>query len=410
MNPEDLLTDALRDRTERTAYPSTPITAVAVRARAVRARRRRTTALAAAAAVAAVVAPTAFWLNRSPSASPSPSHELSSGPTSSPTVSTSEPPIMALLALPKGPEPDVDYLDGDTFVGISGEHLAVPPGTDAVARARGGGLLVATADRSGGPVFVNGFAGRLALVDQKPDHTGHQDLGCGVMQFAFSADGTQAGYWVMTSCDPTRGGTLYLGSLSTMGESGPAGVPTAPGQVDIPVGVLPGDDAVVNAVKPDGSSDGVWVIGSGAPQRIPGLENAEGVSESTGAVSGTTHDGTSVVVDASSGSVQWSAPDGWVLGKFSLDGEHVVAARSVGSTTRYSILDAATGHSVTDVPAVVGTEVIETAWAEDGSLMLVLDDHQESAIVRCTLAGQLTRATPVASDGDVAHYRFGTTP
>jgi hypothetical protein len=406
----DLLTETLREIAERTDYPTTPVSTVAARARAMRGRRRRTTVLTAAAVVVAIAVPGALWSHRSPDTSPGPPPELSSGPSSSPTASTSQPPVIALDALPKGPEPTVDYLDGETFVGISGEHLDLPPGTDAVARARGGGLLVATADSAPEPAFVQGFAGRLALVDQGPDHTGRVDLGCGAMQFAFSADGTQVAYWSMTGCDPTRGGTLYLGSLSSMGEAGPGGVATAPGQVDLPVGLLSGDGAVVNVVRPDGSPEGVWVVGSGAPRRIPGVERAHGVSESTGVLSGITAEGSSVVVDATSGDVRWVAPAGWVLGRFSLDGDHVVAARSTGSTTHYAILDAATGRMVTEVPEVAGSEVLDTAWGEDGSLMLVLDDHQESVIARCTLDGQLSRATPVAPDGDVANYRFATTP
>jgi hypothetical protein len=315
---------------------------------------------------------------------------------------------MALNALPRSPEPTVDYVDGDTFVGISGEHLSLPPGTNEVVRSRGGGLMVTIAKRSNEPVFTQGFAGHLALVDN-PQHAAQVDLGCGAMQFAFSADGTQSAYWAMRGCDPTRGGTLYLGVLNTMGESGPAGVPTPPGQIDEPVGVLGGDRVVVNAFKPDGTPDGVWVMGSGAPRRIPGLDRAQGVSESTGVVSGIQPDGSSVLVDAASGGIRWSAPDGWMLGKLSLDGAHVVASHSVGGTTRYAIVDASRGHPVTDVPEVSGTEVLDTAWAEDGSLMLVLDDHQSSAIVRCTVHGDLGLATPVASDGTVAHYRFSTT-
>jgi hypothetical protein len=407
MNPEDLLTDALHDRVERTDYPSTPLSAVAGRAGAIRARRRRTTFLAAAAAVAVVTVPGAVWLGRSPGSSPEPTGNPSSQ-TSNPTVGTSEPPVMALNALPRGPKPDVDYLDGETFVGISGEHLSLPPGTNGVVRARGGGLMVATAKRSPEPAFSQGFAGQLALVDD-PNQTGQIDLGCGAMQFAFSADGTQSAYWTMKGCDPTLGGTLYLGVLNTMGESGQAGIPTPPGQIEEPVGVLSADSVVVNAVKPDGTPDGVWVIGSGAPRRIPGLDTAQGVSESTGVVSGTQSDGTSVLVDATSGAIQWNAPEGWLLGKLSLDGAHVVASHSVGGTTRYTILDATNGHPVMDVPEVSGTEVDETAWAEDGSLMLVLDDHQSSAIVRCTIHGDLSLATPVAADGTVAHYRFSTT-
>jgi hypothetical protein len=74
------------------------------------------------------------------------------------------------------------------------------------------------------------------------------------MQFALSEDGTQSAYWVMKGCDPTAGGTLYLGVLNTMGESGPAGVSTPPGQIEEPVGVLSGDSVVINALRPDGET------------------------------------------------------------------------------------------------------------------------------------------------------------
>jgi hypothetical protein len=401
MNPEDLLSDALRDRVERTDYPSTPLSAVAGRAGAIRARRRRTTFLAAAAAVAVVTVPGAVWLGHSPGSSPTPADPSSTGPT----VSTSEPPGMALNALPRGPKPAVDYVDGETFVGISGEQLPLPPGTNEVVRARGGDVMVATARRSHEVAFTQGFAGQLALVDGQASPV---DLSCGAMQFAFSADGTQSAYWAMKGCDPASGGTLYLGVLNTMGESGPAGVATPPGQIEEPVGVLSGDSVVVNAFGPDGTPDGVWIMGSGAPERIPGLDRAQGVSESTGVVAGILSDGSSALVDAS-GAIQWSAPKGWLLGKISLDGSHVVASHSEGGTTRYTMLDALNGHPVIDVPEVTGTEVVDTAWAEDGSLMLVLDDQESSAIVRCTVHGDLSRATAVAADGSVAHYRFSTT-
>ena len=109
---------------------------------------------------------------------------------------------------PTAAQPAIDYIDGNVFVGIFGEHLALPPGTNAVVRAPGGGLVVATAERPHLPVFLQGLAGRLFEVDQRPDLTAQNALGCGAMQFAVSADGTQAAYWRMTRCDPTQGGAL----------------------------------------------------------------------------------------------------------------------------------------------------------------------------------------------------------
>jgi hypothetical protein len=193
-----------------------------------------------------------------------------------------------------------------------------------------------------------------------------------------------------------------------MGEAGPQGVATPPGLVQQPVGLLQGG-FLANSYHLDGSPAGVWVFGVGTtPHRVPGLVGAEGVQSATFAISGRVADGRSAVV-AQSGHVRWYAPDGWVLGKFSLDGRYVLAAHTTDSVTGYRILDAGDGHTIADVPPVAGTEVLDTAWSEDGSLMLVLDDHRRSLIVRCTVSGDLSRATPLAADGEVAHYRFGTT-
>lgn len=408
MNPEDLLTEVLRERTEDTDYASTPLATVSKRAGAIRARRRRTAILAAAAAVAVVVVPGAVWLNRSPSSSPGPSQQVTTAPTRSPSAPSSTPPTVALNSLPQGPKPRVDYIDASTFIGILGERVTLPPGTESVVRSRGGGLIVATARRSPERVFTDGTAGNLeGLVPGNGSTT--NDLGCGATRFAWSVDGTLSAYWQMTGCDPTSGGKLFLGALSTMSQAGPQGWPTPAGEVYQPVGILGGAAVVVNVVTPQGVSAGVWVVDPTGRHRIPGLEAALSVSGSTGVVAGEQADGNSVVVDPSTGEVRWSAPPGWVLGSFSSDGAHIVARKAGGGVSQYAVFDAHHGGRQLDVPAIGGTEVLQTAWGSDGALMLVVDDHQSSAIVRCTLAGRLSIAAPAKPDGAVAHYRFVTT-
>jgi hypothetical protein len=292
--------------------------------------------------------------------------------------------------------------------------------------AQGGGLLVSTlmqARRS--PIFAHGTVGRIAVTDQSggPAH----DLGCGSLRFAISADRTQTAYWLMNGCRLSRGGTLYAGPLSTMGQSGQPGIPTPKGLVESPVGFV-GAGVVTNASRPVGgtarTTDSVWVLGAGAPQRITTLRDAASVTEggpSGDLVAGSLSGGGSGVVDLATGKVLWTAPRGWFLGAFSLDGTHVLA-RSIASTgNTMEILDAADGHLVAKVPPVKGTITYGQAWGEDGSLEIVLGSGSVatgptrgavSAIVRVTPTGHLTRVTPVVRNrpNPAPDYRLGTNP
>jgi hypothetical protein len=403
MNPEDLLTDALHDRVERTDYPSTPLSTVTGRAGAIRAHRRRTTALAAAAAVAVVVVPGALWLGRSPGGSAQPGQTLSSGPTSSPTDTGA---TGDLASLPLGAKPGIDYIVGDTYVTMNGDRITSPAfGTAGTATPVRGGILTATAPGQMGPFTLSHVA---LVVDGAA-----QPLGCGTASFAMSADGVQSAYWLADSCTPGGAGRLYSGVNNTMGDSGPAHTATPSGAIDVPAGIVQ-QGVVVNDVGGDrGDGPNPLLIGwDGTTTPLDQLRLVGGSDENNDVVSGllASESHTGAVVDVSTGAVRWRAP-GWQLGQFSNDGKYVLAQR-LDASAGYAILDAVTGTRVVELDPLGDNVLIsQIAWDFDDTLLAVAGDGQQEAIVRFDLQGHATRATatkPVTAGNDV--YRLATRP
>ncbi|WP_151083273.1 hypothetical protein [Nocardioides cynanchi] len=407
MNPEDLLTETLHDRVERTDYPSTPLSAVAGRAGAIRARRRRTTVLAAAAAVAVVVVPGAVWLGRSPGSSPQPSQSLSSGPSTDPTAPTLAEPL-PLSALPLGQKPGIDYLVGDTYVTMSGDRI-----TDAVF----GNATTATPVRDGilasvppapGLMAQDGIAGTYLVSDAH-----HQYLGCGSDRFAMSTDGVQSAYWLADSCPvaDTVAGALYSGVDNTMGESGPGRVVTPVGTQVTPVGIV--QQGVVTDVV-HGPAESVQVVdSSGHRSPVTGLARAGGSDENHDVLSGqlASDVNTGAIVDAATGAVQVRVP-GWTLGQFSSDGRYVLGdqPRNGPTSDAIAVFDARTGHKVADLnrPGGPGVTLGQPAWDVDDTVLAVADSTEGSTIVRFDLQGHVTRATSVSHASGA--YRLATRP
>jgi hypothetical protein len=410
MTAEDLLTRTLREVTEHTDYPSTSLATVAARAHSLRARRRRTAALAAAAAVAAVAVPGAVWLGHSPDTSPGPSHELSSGPTTGPTVSTSRPPIDGLDALARGAKPGIDYADDATYVDMNGTHGR----SGALRKARSvtpvrGGLLVA--------LPTNLPDGRIGALELLTDH-GDQGLGCGASRFAMSADGVESAYWVMDSCTTGSAGRLYTGVNNTMGEAGPSYVDTPAGRVVEPVGFT-SQGVVVTRSRPDYGDAQVLIYGpAGGPTRIPGLGTAGGTDQSHDLVAGqmASDPSTGIIVHAATG-VPVSYIPHWTLGQFSPDGKYVLADQSRNGPIPdgVAIFDVATGHKVAEL-GVGGfaTQLGQFAWESDRSVLAVAQDWtaRRDAIVRFDLQGHATLATTPKQEVDQSFpvYRLATRP
>jgi hypothetical protein len=409
MTAEDLLTRSLREVTERTDYPSTPLETVAARARTLRARRRRTASLAAVAAVAVVAVPGAVWLSRSTDSSSGPT--VAPNPvTPSPTVSTSQPPIMALDALPRGAEPEADYVDDDTYVDMGGGHTgdAALKKATAVTPVRTG-LLIAF--RSALP---DDRIGDLFVHTQRGDH----GLGCGANRFAISADRVESAYWVMDSCTTGSAGKLYSGVTNTMGEAGPSYVATPAGRVVQPVGFVE-QGVVANLGTPRYGKDlGVWVYGpEGGPTRVPGLATAGGTDQSDDLVAGQAADdySTGVIVHASTGAPVASVPS-WILGQFSPDGKYVLGVqRRDGFPDGYAIFDAGTGDKVTEFSTpLLGIRIGQIAWDVGDTLLAVTQDgrSRDDAIVRFDLHGHATLATEPRTHADPSFpvYRLATRP
>jgi hypothetical protein len=385
----DLLTRTLDEVAQQTDYPTTPVLDVRRRARAAQSRRRRTAGLAAAAAVVLVVTPTAVWLSRSPGTSPSPSHEL----TSSPSVPTS--PWPRLEALPRGPKPGIDYLIGDTYVEMGGGHLTSPSFARASSVAlRQGGVLVATPHR--GPVAD------LSIVTD-----GHvTSLGCGSSRFAITADRVETAYWHADSCaSQPSGGRVVVGPNNSMGGR--------PGSVRFdnsgpvqPIGFVR-QGVVVNARPATGPE--VLVVQGTA---ISTLVTAAGTDVNNDVISGQlalTRDRFGVV-DASDGRVLWTAPSGWALGQFSVDGRYVLGfgPQPGAKFSPVAVFDARTGATVTTMDPQAGPGQI--AWDQNDTLLAVVGGGRQ-AIVRFDLQGHETRATPIRRvSSKQSGYRLATRP
>lgn len=407
MTTEDLLTRTLHEVTEHTDYPSTSLATVARRARVVRGRRRRTTALAAAAAAAAIVTPGALWLNRSPGSSSEPTV----APTATPSPTASTGPSGSLSDLTSGRDPGIDYLDGDTYVGMGGGNLTDPVLRRASTVSLGrGGLLVAQY-----PTLPDDRIGDLL---QQSDQ-GDQRLGCGAARFAISADRVESAYWVMDSCTTGSAGRLYTGSNNTMGEAGPTPAATPAGLVVQPIGFVR-QGVVADLGTPNHADDrGVWIYGpQGGPTRVPGLSTAGGTDQSDDLVAGqlASDPGTGIVVHASSG-VPVAYVPGWTLGQFSPDGKYVLGRQPHhGEPDAYAVFDATTGDKVTDVGMTAGGGLLvrQVAWDVDDTVLAVASDGRSSddAIVRFDLHGHATLATQPkpAADPSFPVYRLATRP
>jgi hypothetical protein len=369
-----------------------------------RARRRRTASLAAAAAVATVAVSGAVWLNHSPGTSPSPTHELSSGPTQSSS------PLIHLESLSMGRPPGIGYADDDTYVDPNGG----PTTSGALRKARNvtpvrGGLLVALPTNLGD--------GRLSTLELLTDR-GDQGLGCGANRFAISADGVESAYWVMDSCTTGSAGKLYTGANNTMGEAGPSYVATPAGRVVQPVGFLQ-QGVVVDISKPDFRDAGVWVYGpQGQPTRVPGLASAGGTDQSGDLVAGQIagDPSTGVIVHASTGVPVTYIPS-WTLGQFSPDGKYVLGdqARPGPVPDGVAVFDVATGDKVVEL-GVGGfaSQLLQPTWESGSTVLAVAQDltSRRDAIMRFDLQGHATLATRPTREADTSFpvHRLVTRP
>ena len=368
MTVEDLLTRTFSEVTETTDYPSTPTATVVARSRAIRGARRRRVALVAAAAVVAVAGV---------SAAVSLQHDHDSPPQ----------PAGPLGDLPQGAAPQVDYIDGDTFVGAAGQRFR----SAALAHAAGAaawqnGVLVASAStyrpRHPFPTISFVTSGSTSTV------------GCGMDSFAVPPDGGDPIYWLSSDCKIDGPGRLVQGDTSTN---------TPKGAIFSPVGQVAGGLVAFSSGSTLHLPSHSLVVPPGGKGLIPlPLAVPRGTTTDGNLVSGVSRDVTaSVVVDATSGDVKWRARY-WTLGRFSSSGTYVVGTQGVGQQTEgtvgdvIGIFDAATGHRLLEKALPGLTLDGMPVWEGDDSVLVVAEDREgQEALIRVDLKGDVTRATGV---------------
>ncbi len=114
------------------------------------------------------------------------------------------------------------------------------------------------------------------------------------------------------------------------------------------------------------------------------------------------------MVDASAGTVRWSAP-GWGLLAFSPDGSKVIAGRS-GDPLLLGAFDSSTGERLHELAMPAGLLPWQVAWEDDEHLLMAVSQGQREAILRVTLDGTLVRATDLAPYDEDGGRRYGLAP
>jgi DNA-directed RNA polymerase specialized sigma24 family protein len=367
----DLVTAALRQVSRTTRYPATSTATVAARSRAHVRARRRAVIQGAAAAAAVVAVGWTFLLGRD-HAPPPPARVEVSG---------------TLGDLPLGGPPHVSFLEGDTFVTDQGVRVTARAfGSATTATPFGDGVLIA-----GRTTYQRPYAA-ISLVSGGSSRR----LGCGTPSFAVGSG--DPAYWLSDGCRFLGPGRLFHGTASTR---------TGKGVIYSPVGsTSSGVVAVGTVVLPQGAgSAGPVLIGvDGSFHRIPHITRVSSVSPSGATAVGLDARGDGVVADLATGAVRWRARE--TLGAFSPSGRYVVTMQNVGVQPGPGVGDvvgfraAATGHRVRSVVLHDLSIVSRPVWESDGAVLVVAEDRRgQQAIVRVSVTGDVSRATPVAPSG-----------
>ncbi|WP_341924535.1 hypothetical protein [Nocardioides psychrotolerans] len=386
--PEDLLSDALRERIEHFEAPSTPLSDVVSTARHLRRRRNLRAGVATAAAALVLAAP--FVVNASRSS------DTGNGPAG-PSQESTAPVTLADVAL--GAPPTIAWIDGRDYVAADGTRTRLP--FDDVVR-------------------VVPYRDSLLVVRRGDGHViwlGHEDEAqwCGHGSLALSPDGASTAFAVSpATADCTRGGgeiTLHVGP------TGPSS--TADRTRPMPlrdaglVGIL--GDAVV--ASPYNEGQPVLLGLDGTTTTLDPLARVTGVNARLGLVSGRlagSQDAppTGAVLDPTTGSVSWTSP-GWLLQDFSPDGSSVVGLRpgAPDAPLTWGVFDAASGSQLHEFTTPAGFAFWTAVWEDDQHLLLDTTQGDAQALVRVALDGTLQLATePSPIDADSPAGRYALAP
>jgi hypothetical protein len=316
------------------------------------------------------------------------------GPTEQPTPGPTETVTLDLSALPGGQAPSVGWIEGATFHRADGVDLELP-----------GGVSDPAAQGAAGAVGFDWSSEEIWFSD------GGTTPGRGP---AVSPDGS----WLAWAYDEAGTAGIVLSPAYGPGGGDQSKVVDLPaGEPVEPVGFLGDSLLVSNVVGADGQYVGARVDDFAGQTTTPwNVEEVSTVSDASGLVAGllSVSDNGScwAVLEADGGSL-WQQCD-FSLDHFSPDGRLLLAGPAyrdgLGDATA-TVLDAGTGSVLLRIQMPPGAFVTDTAFEDDGTVLLLAHDSGSWAILRCDLGGTCERATEVveAADAD-APFGFGRQP
>lgn len=396
---EDELSRSLHARAD--GLTASPITLDAVKGTATTIRRRRRGAsFAAVAAVVALAVPLGAQLAPSPDRAPEP---VEPAPTPRPDGTFR----LGLRQLSPGDRPGVPYALGTTLV-TPGTEIELDDRYLQVVQWGEGHLAVAAR----GSDADGRFSFRLVRLDASYDEV--EELTAAAPVIALSPDRSQVA-WVEPAGDRAD---LVVGSVADAAQQWRAELPAAYAQ---PVGFLPDGRVAVGLDQGDSYISAFAAVGpDGRTEPIDGFQRLADV-DPTGQLVGQTdyRDATGVQCSGArdlAGTLLWERC-GLELGALSPDGRYVLGfdtGEVAGASTFLSVLDAATGDPVLELTSGkgAGTYASDPVWEDQDTVLAVVEEGAEEAIVRFELDGRAEQATSTVTGGGGmgVRHQFVVTP
>ena len=403
-NEKDQLTRELHDRSHDIDGHPIGLESVKQSARKIQ-RRRRVASGAVAAAVLAVAVPTALAVTNGVNQSVDP---VSPNPTPTPTVRQSAAPRpdgpvqLATKGLPRGEDPQVNYIRGES------EELVTPDGTKDMPLAMqgitpyGDGWVGLGYDSQGAQMFF--MDSDLQITDRVASGD----------SFTISPDGSQVAYVQIEEDD-----SQTLVNTPPTSELAPLTWPFPKRPAIAPRGFMTPDTVLYQS---DGGNATVGMAtADGQTRQLEGFVKATGASMVTGLVAGQTRSnpdasGCFGVMDpaSSTSKMLWDTCD-YSLSTFSPGGQFVLASDPYldGAGTRsVSILDARTGDLVVTYQQERDSQIVlrGPVWESNDTVVSIAQEGTSFTFLRMSTAGDLEAATdPFEGDpmADVP-YRFAS--
>jgi hypothetical protein len=420
----ELLTRALRERSRHVDGHGVGIDDVLHTARNIR-RRRMIGTGAAAAVVVAIAAPVALTLApgtqqaRAPIATHTttapttlPTRSPQPSPTLTPTLTPTRSPSVTVAASPtteitgpawtldpakahKGLGPTIDWAQGDVIHGGYGGTTTVPGRVLGFGVANGGYLV-----RTGQHTSVPGAASLVTLDTTGKVVSSQPTFG----DLAVSQDSTQTA-WSVAGANG-KPGEVFASGGSSMSNSGPARHRTPPGYVADPVGFI-SDGELLYTLQRGSAPVQLWTTRfDGHAERLPLIGvTPSGTSEMDGLIAvNDQNDSCGSVYDSTGTTRLWHTCN-FTLGRFSPDGQRILALPSGPQDTadlQFAVLDAKTGkvEGIYRSADPAGFQITDVVW-ENGDLLLAVGvDQHGYTMYRIGLTGSMERLEgPISVSG-----------